>query len=317
LNTKNDFKEVYVPAIQTTQLTIKAPAPFDFEGTAYSHGWSVLAPNAWEKERQALRRVHRLGSGAVVLLDIQDASSAGDPEMHVVVHHGEDLDSALETQIRGDVARMFRIEEDLSEFYELCGLRGGQWVRLTGGLGRLLRSPTLFEDVVKTILTTNIQWGGTKRMVNELIAAYGESYTGDETLRAFPTPESIAAVPETSFAASVRLGYRGPYIYNLARQVVSGELQLEALAESDLPTPELKKELLAIKGVGPYAAATLLMLLGRYDELAVDTEFRKFVSEKYFEGQWPGEQQAMAVYEDWGCWKYLAFWFDIYESAGE
>ena len=305
-----------MPEIQTTRITIYPAAPFNFEATAYSHGWSVLAPNAWDKERQALRRVHRLEQGHVVLLDIQGSASSEAPEIHVAVHHAEALSPILQSQIRNDVVQMFRVEEDLSEFYALCNQRGGQWERLTAGLGRLLRSSSFFEDVVKTILTTNIQWGGTKRMVEALITAFGEPYLGDENLRAFPAPEAIAAVSAESFAEAVRLGYRGPYIHHLARQVVSGDLQLEALSASDLPTSELKKELLAIKGVGPYAAATLLMLLGRYDELAVDTEFRKFVSEKYFQGEWPGQQKAMSVYEDWERWKYLAFWFDIYESDG-
>ena len=41
------------------------------------------------------------------------------------------------------------------------------------GIGRLLRSPTVFEDLVKVICTTNVQWGGTKRMVRELVDAFG------------------------------------------------------------------------------------------------------------------------------------------------
>jgi 3-methyladenine DNA glycosylase/8-oxoguanine DNA glycosylase len=99
--------------------------------------------------------------------------------------------------------------------------------------------------------------------------------------------------------------------------VASGELDVEALPNANLPTPELRKRLLAIKGVGPYAAATLLMLLGRYDELAVDTVFRLFVSKRYFNGQRPSDAEARAVYDDWGRWKYLAYWFDIWEGLDE
>jgi hypothetical protein len=74
---------------------------------------------------------------------------------------------------------------------------------------------------------------------------------------------------------------------------------------------------LAIKGVGSYAAATLLMLLGRYDELAMDTVFRRFVSEKYFDGEQPSDADAQTIYADWGRWKYLAYWFDIWEGLEE
>ena len=98
---------------------------------------------------------------------------------------------------------------------------------------------------------------------------------------------------------------------------MTGELDLEALATSDLPTSELRKQLLAIKGVGPYAAATMLMLLGRYDEIGVDTVFRDFVGRKYFDGNKPEDSEALAIYADWGRWKYLAYWFDIWQGLDE
>jgi 3-methyladenine DNA glycosylase/8-oxoguanine DNA glycosylase len=88
-------------------------------------------------------------------------------------------------------------------------------------------------------------------------------------------------------------------------------LDLEALRECELPSAELRSRLRAIRGVGPYAAATLSMILGRYDELAVDSEFRQFVSRAYFGGKPVNDADARAVYEAWGRWKYLAYWFDL------
>ena len=99
----------------------------------------------------------------------------------------------------------------------------------------------------------------------------------------------------------------------LAQRVATGDLDLEALRSSELPTTELKKRLLAIKGVGNYAAANMLMLLGRYDELAIDTVFRAFVGQKYFGGTYPTDKEAQAIYDEWGEWKYLAYWFDVWE----
>jgi 3-methyladenine DNA glycosylase/8-oxoguanine DNA glycosylase len=165
----------------------------------------------------------------------------------------------------------------------------GRWEKLTLGLGRLLRSPTVFEDVVRTILTTNVQWGGTKRMVSEVVNQFGDAYPANPELHAFPLPEAIAGVPAEEFSQRVRLGYRAPYIHELARRVADGEIDLESLKNTVMPTPDLKKHLLAIKGVGNYAAATLLMLLG-LSELAVDTVFRTFVSQKYFAGGQPASR---------------------------
>ena len=324
--------------INKTRLSIAPPAPFDFERTAYSHGWVVLAPNGWDSERKALRRVERLGSGKVVALDIRGTGPVGKRQIAVDVHHSGDLSQRERKEIESAVGRMFRVDEDLSAFYALCEKRGGRWKKWTEGLGKLLRSPTMFEDVVKVICTTNIQWSGTKRMVEGLVEAYGEPFGGDgvtgivknggrgdsrdkktnknlveaSVAKAFPTPEAIAAENPDVFAESVRLGYRAPFVHELAVGVASGELDLEAFMDSDLPTPELKKELLTVKGVGAYAAASLLMILGRYDELAVDTVFRQFVREKYFDGNRPTDAEARAIYKDWGQWKYLAYWFDLW-----
>lgn len=304
------------------RLALRPEAPFDFAATAYSHGWVVLAPNEWEGETETVRRVHRLEGGTVVLLEMRaspetDGGGESGPGVEVTVRAPEALGPTERKEIRAAVTRMFRLDEELSEFYALCEERGGRWERVPRGLGRLLRSPTLFEDVVKTILTTNVQWGGTKRMARELVRAYGDPYPEDPDRRAFPAPEAIAADSPEAFGAAVGLGYRAPYVHEVAARVASGELDLEGLAESDLPTTELKRELLAIKGVGPYAAATLLMLVGRYDELAVDSVFREFVSERYFGGERPGDAEARAVYEPWGRWKYLAYWFDLWAGLEE
>jgi hypothetical protein len=38
---------------------------------------------------------------------------------------------------------------------------------------------------------------------------------------------------------------------------------------------------------------------------------RAFVSRKYFEGHPPTDAQIRAIYEPWGRWQYLAYWFDL------
>ncbi|MBN2502856.1 MAG: DNA-3-methyladenine glycosylase 2 family protein [Anaerolineales bacterium] len=298
--------------VAKTQITLTPPAPFDFYSTAYSHGWVVLLPNSWDDGGQIVQRVEQLSSGMVVKLAISGQGSVPAPRLKVQVESEGELDKQERAEIRTTVRMMFRLDEDLSEFYELCRARGGFWVQIPNGKGRLLRSPTLFEDVVKTICTTNIQWGGTKRMIENLVNGFGASYPGDPDRHAFPTPETIASVDPEAFAEVVRMGYRAPYVYELAQQIAAGTVDLEDWRDESFPTPELKKKLLAIKGVGNYAAATLLMILGRYDELAVDTVFRQFVSEKYFGGEKVPDAEGIALYADWGKWQYLAYWFDLW-----
>ena len=48
---------------------------------------------------------------------------------------------------------MLRLDADLSAFYAVAA-RGSRAELGRRGAGRLMRSPTVFEDVVKTICTT-------------------------------------------------------------------------------------------------------------------------------------------------------------------
>ena len=300
-----------------TSIELEPAPPFDFDGTAYSHGWVVLAPNTWDAEEKILRRVEQLASGKVVLVSVRGRGTPREPVIQVEIESPVRLGANDRDVIAAGVSHMFRLHEDLGAFHRICRKRGGPWKAVTKGLGRLLRSPGLFEDIVKVICTTNIQWGGTKSMVAGLVKAHGKSYPGRPELQAFPAPATIAALTPAEFGESVRMGYRAPYVHELAQRITSGQLSLEALLDPEIPTPELKKRLLEIKGAGNYAVATLLMLLGRYDDLGVDTVARDFVARKYFGGRRPSDTQVVGIYADWGEWKYLAYWFDLWAGLNE
>ena len=133
----------------------------------------------------------------------------------------------------------------------------------------------------------------------------------DPAQRSFPSPSAIVQYSFAEFQQKVRLGYRADYIYRLARQFADGELSGSDFQDSATPTEEVRKQLLALKGIGGYAAASMLMLLGRYDHIPVDTVFRQFMAEKYSIDVSSHLPEALAVYEDWGRWKHLAYWFDM------
>src|SRR5262249_57764140 len=103
----------------------------------------------------------------------------------------------------------------------------------------MLRSPTVFEDVVKTICTTNCTWSATERMVGALVEHLGERAVDAPENgpwgRTFPAPAAMATAEEDFYRSVVRCGYRGRYLQTLARAVADGELDLEALGRT---TPE-------------------------------------------------------------------------------
>jgi 3-methyladenine DNA glycosylase/8-oxoguanine DNA glycosylase len=61
----------------------------------------------------------------------------------------ETVAGSVAPQLTQAVAHMFRLDDDLSAFYELVREDEFAWYAL--GAGRMLRAPTVYEDVVKTI----------------------------------------------------------------------------------------------------------------------------------------------------------------------
>jgi 3-methyladenine DNA glycosylase/8-oxoguanine DNA glycosylase len=294
----------------TSAFAEPTPKPFDFVATVHAHGWVRLRPFEWNARTAELRRVHRLQSGHVVRLRLRDGGTVDASCVAIKVEHVHPLSVYDITEIRAGVRRMLRLDEELSEFFQLYQQLQGWSLQLQPGAGRLLRCPTLFEDMVYTLCTTNTAWTGTIRMVDRLVTTLGEPFPGRHEWRAFPTPEAVAVAGEGLLVEEVRLGYRSHYLWRLAAEVVAGHLNLQALEDPELSLRDLRRTLLGIKGVGSYAAATVQMILGRYEELAIDTAVRAFVAKKYFAGQHVSEAHIRAVYAPWGRWQYLAYWFD-------
>ena len=285
------------------QLTFNAQTPFSLPAVVGSHGWVQLAPFKRGEGGDSVAYIARLESDRVIEMSVQPAP------IGVSVETDADLEKAEQGEIKAKITWMLNLEGDFSDFYAQAKQEPKLALAVEQARGRILRSPSLFEDTIKTILTTNTAWGGTIRMVRALVAGFGSPLGSDPERCAFPTPEQIAASDEHTLRTNTRLGYRSPYVLGLARAVAEGQLDLETFKTSDLPTLELRKRLLAIKGIGGYAAANLLMILGRYDYLPIDSWALKVVSSEWHNGEPIGPDEVEAAFERWGEWKGLAYWF--------
>lgn len=284
------------------ELTLVAESRFSLTAVVNSHGWIQLAPFAGGDDG-AFSYVTRLSNGRV--LGYQSAPLDGGLSVSTEAALDEEEVDELGQQVRW----MVGLDQDLAPFYEHVREHPKLGHVVEEARGRLLRSSTLFEDVVKTILTTNTTWAGTRRMTSNLVAQFGEALPDDGARKAFPTPQRLAQTSVETLREESGLGYRAPYVLALAQAVDRGELDLEALKHGELSTPELRRELLKIKGVGNYAAANLLLLLGRYDFIPIDSWALRMVSQEWHEGEPVGPAEVEAAFAEWGEWKGLAYWF--------
>jgi 3-methyladenine DNA glycosylase/8-oxoguanine DNA glycosylase len=264
---------------KTSTLSLSCPKDFVLARDACSYGYFLLAPNAWDPVSKTLWRV----------LTLPGASSRAAPKA-VLVHVAQprrkgvlsvkcypNVSRSQQEQIRLQLARMLRLDEDEQT---IASFHAKDKRFLAGGQGRLLRSPTLFEDVIKTITSCNVQWQGTIAMNKQLCDCLGPRVAirvpGRTVIAGFPTAQQLARARPAMLRARCRVGYRDTRIVEIAKLFATppsrGGIDQAKLQDPATPDDKLLAMLSALPGVGPYAAANIMQLLGRYHRLPLDTE---------------------------------------------
>jgi 3-methyladenine DNA glycosylase/8-oxoguanine DNA glycosylase len=284
-------------------ISIRPPRNFNFQRTVLSHGWYGLLPFEFDEKTWTLTRVLETKAGTPVTVRIRNRKRAIDIEAD------RPAGAKASASIQRDVRHMLRLDDDIAGFYDLVSTEAEfSWIPQQGA-GRLLRSPTVFEDLVKMMCTTNCSWALTEVMTNSLVKNLGRA--ASDGRRTFPDAAAMAEVSEKFYRDEVRSGYRAPYLKELADRVASGSLDVEAWLKSDLPTSELKKEMKLVKGIGDYAAENLLKLVGRYDGLALDSWTRAKFAEVRNRGRVASDKKIARCYSRFDSWRGLALWCDM------
>jgi 3-methyladenine DNA glycosylase/8-oxoguanine DNA glycosylase len=288
----------------TIHLAGAGDEPVDLWRTIVSHGVADLPPNRIDEDARTLETTVSLPRGQPQTVLVREAPGG---KAALSCRSGAKSAAAITA-----VQHILRLDEDLSGFYAVAREDPDlSWVAT--GAGRLIRSQTVFEDIVKTICTTNTAWGGTVRMVSAIVEHLGERAPGAPAEgpmgRAFPSPAAMAAAPESFYRDVARTGYRGAYLRSFAESVASGDVDVEVLAAAspeELPDEEVAERLLALPGVGPYAAAHVMMLVGRYSRLVLDSWTRpKYAS---LNGRKAKDTAIERRFRRYGRYSGLAFW---------
>jgi 3-methyladenine DNA glycosylase/8-oxoguanine DNA glycosylase len=270
--------------------TLRAKGSYTLASVVFSHGWADLRPFEILDPKGTTRVTLHTRSGPVV----------------VTVHPAEEgviVEGEIDGEVIRDLRWMFRLDDDLSEFYQVMCHEDRPWIGQKR-MGRLLRSQTVFEDLVKLILTTNCSWEFTKIMNNRLVENLGNR-------KLFPSPAALVEKSERFYRETIRSGYRSPHVPKIAAAVLSRKMDLEVWRSPDIPTDVIRKEILSIPGAGPYVADNLLRLLGRADFLGLDSWARGKLKKMWNMKKIPSDKAIEKKYKRFGTHKGLVLWCDL------
>ena len=296
-----------------TRLTLPVPRDFELFKAVCSYGHFLLAPSRWDRDKQQLHRVLRDDDGRVVRCRVVQAKTPG--KRRALAHRGNPLaihcDRTLHRKhhhtIKQQLVRILRVDDDLRDWYKLHPQAKRR------GFGRLYRGADLFEDIVKTITSCNVTWPNTVNMNAQLVEHVGHG--------GFPTPEQVADFGEQRLKNVCRVGYRAGRIVQLARSVLDGSVDLAWFEAPGRSSDEAYRAALDLYGIGPYAAANILMLLGHYDRLAIDTETYRHYCKTHGVRR-PKDPLRLHPriekhYARYAPYPFLAYWFELWQGYEE
>jgi len=275
--------------------------PMDLGLVVRSHGWYDLPPFEWDAKEKNLKLVFLEGE-IPVRVEVAERPGGLVAQARAIAPSARASDISSDAVLRV-LERVLDLKANLSSFHSICAADPRfAWVARRGA-GRMLRAPTLFEDAVKVLATTNCTWALTKLMVKNLIDRFDRG-------GAFPDAPFVAGLSARVLLAE-KWGYRAPYLAVFARRVASGKLDLGRWEDPERPDEEVEKEIRAEKGFGPYAADTLGRLLGRHRRLGLDAWSRKKAMALRFRGRAVKDARIARFYAPFGAHAGLAFWLDM------
>lgn len=290
--------------VACTHVTrLATPRGFDLALALLGHGWIQLPPHRWDEAAGTWHTALRAGERPVDVAVVQRTAC-----LQVRVTCRTRLSRPELAAVRDQLRHMLRMDEDLGPFHDACrGVPRLAWVTRRRA-GVLLRSPTVFEDLVKLLFTTNCTWTQTVAMTRKLVDAAGDATPSGA--RCFPTVAQCRR-GAAFFRDTVRAGYRAEALADLAEAFANDALTECRFLDRGLDAGTLWQRLLALRGFGPYAAGQAMRLLGHYEHLAIDSWCRARLAALQGRSRAPADRTIARRYRGFGKWAGLAMWCEI------
>lgn len=284
---------------------IKLVSPFRLSTVARSHGWYELPPFRFDAEKIELTATIDHGERIVDIAITQPSAM----EVSIAIASDQPWARFKAAPIVRAVERILDLDADLIDFWRMTSRDPNlSWVERHAA-GRMLRGATLFEDLMKILLTTNCSWGLTRAMCGAMVGVLGP--IGPSGHRAFPGAAIVAGEKESFFRDVVKTGYRARAVRELAQRTAAGEFD-EVEAEIARGRQDaVRKSLASIRGFGPYATGLTLRLLGVRSEMALDSWCRERIRRLWGRKKAPTDRAIERAFGGYGEDRGLALWLTL------
>jgi DNA-3-methyladenine glycosylase II len=288
--------------LESRQIEITPPQPFAFDHILTSlrtSAGTVLEVITGDGEYR--RAVYLEGQPA--LITVCGEGDILSPRLSVSVT-AERVDAAIEAAVLRTVGRVFAAIADVSGLdatFFRDPVLWETWQRCRGF--RPIVLPDLFEAIAWAIIGQQITVAFASKCKRALTEQYGERLAigGDEYLL-FPKPQVIALLNEDDLRVLQFSRQKARYLLNLARQIVSGEFDVEALWS--LTAEEASEQLQTLVGIGRWTAEYVLLRgLGHADSIpAGDVALQRAIGRAYY-GRMATEAEVRTLAEAWAPWR--------------
>jgi 3-methyladenine DNA glycosylase/8-oxoguanine DNA glycosylase len=254
------------------KIRFELPPYYNLRMVCHTHGWINLRPFHWEEENDTLNFATYIENNS---LDISLHQTKKNIEA-LIQNNGHIFDGTIET-LKKQISRCLSLNVDTTELLDRAKSVGPDYENLIKkGAGRLLRSPTLWEDAAKTLFTTNCSWSLTKKICESICSSQfvKASYNG---IFPFPPPSIFKDFDEKTLKNKIPIGYRAKYFILLSQRFPKNIFEINWLEEKRSDYNNTLLELSKFQGFGPYATNHMLILLGFYDNIPIDTVVTKYL----------------------------------------
>ncbi len=289
-------------AMHKTRIEFKCPEYYDLETTCHAHGWKSLSPFSWNDSEISLEYAINYNG---VSVDVMTKQIDNCIEAELFTH--KKLNSTDRKKIEKMIIRSLGLNIDVGKLLSKAEKIGPAYKKLVlNGSGRLLRSPSIWEDTVKTLFTTNCTWALTKKMCESACSKIFSHPTPNGKYP-FPSPKSfLKYVPEV-LQEIIPVGYRADYLWHISKSFSEKNI-FEGLEDSGFDRRQSEVIFNDLRGFGRYATTHMLILIGYYDFIPIDTEVTSFLKSEYRVRK--PESFIKRHYKKWGDQMWWGYKFD-------